>query len=164
MRKKPVEAVVFQATLREDFSKLAREKANNNGKILGLLQDSKGQRTYLNLEDKPIRKVHNTLAFYNTVFPLRIEGKDPVLCVVKALHYNPLREVELRNVILYAYEPGKNTQVDIPVQLVNEDKCPGLKKGGVINLVMQRVKCICNGLTIPPLITLDIGSVEIGHR
>jgi large subunit ribosomal protein L25 len=164
MRKKSSGPIVFEATLRDDFSKYARVNANNNGKILGLLQDSAGRRTYLNLEDKPIRKVHNTLAFYNTVFPLRIDGKDPISCIVKAIHWNPIREIELRNVILYAYEPGKNTKVDIPVQLINEDKCPGLKKGGVINLVMQRVTCICNGPAIPHCIDLDLGSVEIGHR
>ena len=164
LKVKPVKPVVFEGKLREDFAKKARERATEKGIILGLLQDSNGNRTYLDLLDKPIRKVHKTFSFYNTVFPLQIEGKEPIPCIVKQLHYNPIREVELRNVILYAYQPGKNIKVDIPVKMVNEDRCPGLRKGGVLNLVMQRITCICNGMTIPPCINLDLTHVEIGHR
>uniref|UniRef100_A0A7S0QLI0 Large ribosomal subunit protein bL25 beta domain-containing protein n=1 Tax=Cryptomonas curvata TaxID=233186 RepID=A0A7S0QLI0_9CRYP len=163
LRKKKVEPVVFVGTLREDFKKLARERATEKGLILGLLQDSKGTRTYLNLQDKPIRKVHDTLGFYNTVYPLQVDGQEPIQCIVRSLHYNPIREIELRNIVLLKYQPGNNTRVHIPVQLQNEDKCPGLKKGGVINLVMERITCICNGPTIPTFIALDLSKIDIGH-
>jgi large subunit ribosomal protein L25 len=163
LRKKKVEPIVFVGTLREDFKKFARERATEKGLILGLLQDSKGTRTYLNLQDKPIRKVHDTLGFYNTVYPLQVEGQEPMQCIVRSLHINPIRDVELRNIVLLAYKPGNNTRVHIPVQLQNEERCPGIKKGGVINLVMDRITCICNGPTIPTSIALDLSKVEIGH-
>ncbi len=163
MRKKKADPIVFVGTLREDFKKFARERATEKGQILGLLQDSNGNRTYLALQDKPIRKVHNTLGFYNTVYPLQVEGLEPIQCIVRSLHINPIREVELRNIVLLAYKPGNNTKVHIPVHIQNEDKCPGIKKGGVINLVMERITCICNGPTIPTSIALDISKVDIGH-
>ena len=60
---------------------------------------------------------------------------------------------------------GKNTlvSVDIPVHFINEEKSPGIKRGGVLNVVRHEVEFLCPANAIPEFITIDLDGTEIGQ-
>ena len=164
MRKKKVFPNIFVGKVREDFKKDARERATENGNILAVLQDSDGSRMYLSLVEKPVRRVHLTPGFYNTAYGLEIEGKEPMHCIVKHLDFDPVREWNLRHLTLLRYRPNSNIKVPIPLKFLNEDKCPGLQKGGILNLIVPKITCLCNKPEIPLYFELDLANVDIGDR
>ncbi|WP_339051966.1 50S ribosomal protein L25/general stress protein Ctc [Candidatus Lariskella endosymbiont of Epinotia ramella] len=58
---------------------------------------------------------------------------------------------------------GESVRVSIRVKILNESKCPGIKKGGVLNVATRSVTCYCNDLNIPEFIEVDLENLEIGN-
>ena len=59
--------------------------------------------------------------------------------------------------------PGVRIKIEVPVNFVNYDKSPGLKRGGVLNIVRRKVELKCPSEKIPENITIDLDGVDIGE-
>ena len=160
--KKKADPIFVKGVLRTEFGRDTREEATKNRKILATLQDSKGGRTYLVLEDKEIQKAYRRPGLYYTIFNLDVEGMEPTRCVVRHLQFHPVRDHILLHILLLKYEVGQEIWVDIPVKIANEEKCPAMKKGGMINTVIKKVRCLISGEEIPPSIVCDASNLDLG--
>ena len=98
--------------------------------------------------------------FYSKIIDLNIEGnKEKVL--PKQLQYNPVTDRLIHIDFLRVQEDTKVT-VEVQVDFLNKDICPGLKKGGVLNTVRRLVELSCNANKIPEKLEFDLVSTEIG--
>jgi large subunit ribosomal protein L25 len=59
--------------------------------------------------------------------------------------------------------PGVKIRIEVPVEFINHEKSPGLKKGGVLNIVRRKVELKCPSEKIPEKLTLDLDGIEIGE-
>lgn len=90
-------------------------------------------------------------------------GNESITALVHAVQVHPVSDQPLHIDFL---QVNKDTQIKVKVALsvINEDKSPGVKKGGVVNLVMHYVDVLCNPFNIPHHIELDVGNLEIGQN
>ena len=101
-----------------------------------------------------------TGSFYSTIIDLDVDGKKEKI-LPKQLQYHPVSDQLIHFDFLRVQENTK-VNVEIPVEFLNQDKCPGLKKGGVLNAVRRLVELTCNANNIPSKLEFDLIDSEIG--
>ena len=130
------------------------------GLVPGIIYGKGTEPTKIALEDKLLKKLMGTGSFYSTIINLDVEGKKEKI-LPKQLQYHPVTDQLIHFDFLRVLETTK-VNVEIPVEFLNQDKCPGLKKGGVLNTVRRLVELTCNANNIPSKLEFDLIESEIG--
>ena len=130
------------------------------GMVPGIIYGKGSEPTKIALEDKILKKLMNTGSFYSTILDIDINGKIEKI-LPKQLQYHPVSDRLIHFDFLRVQENTK-VNVEIPVEFLNQDKCPGLKKGGVLNTVRRLVELTCNANNIPSKLEFDLIESEIG--
>ena len=150
-----------------DFKAIERNKdigSNHSllmkGLVPGIIYGKGTEPKKIALEDKMLKKLMGTGSFYSTIIDLDVDGqKEKIL--PKQLQYHPVSDRLIHFDFLRVQENTK-VNVEIPVEFLNQDKCPGLKKGGVLNTVRRLVELTCNANNIPSKLEFDLIESEIG--
>ena len=132
----------------------------NKGMVPGIVYGKGTEPTKIAFEDKALLKLMHTGAFYSTILDLDVEGKNEKV-LPKQLQYHPVTDKLIHFDFLRVQNDTKVT-VEVPVEFLNQDTCPGLKKGGVLNLVRREVELSCNANNIPDKLQFDLAKSEIG--
>ena len=132
----------------------------NKGMVPGIVYGKGTEPTKIAFENKVLLKLMHTGAFYSTILDLDIEGKNEKV-LPKQLQYHPVTDKLIHFDFLRVQNDTKVT-VEVPVEFLNQETCPGLKKGGVLNLVRREVELSCNANNIPDKLQFDLISSEIG--
>ncbi len=130
------------------------------GMVPGIIYGKGSEPTKIALEDKILNKLMNTGSFYSTIIDIDINGKLEKI-LPKQLQYHPVTDRLIHFDFLRVQENTK-VNVEIPIEFLNQDKCPGLKKGGVLNTVRRLVELTCNANNIPSKLEFDLAESEIG--
>ncbi len=130
------------------------------GMVPGIIYGKGSEPTKIALEDKILKKLMNSGSFYSTIIDIDIEGKLEKI-LPKQLQYHPVSDRLIHFDFLRVQENTK-VSVEIPVEFLNQEKCPGLKKGGVLNTVRRLVELSCNANNIPSRLEFDLIDSEIG--
>ncbi len=131
-----------------------------DGKIPAIVYGEKKDPLLIALDNKLIKKQIEMSGFFSKQFSIIVDGeKHRVL--PKDLQLHPVKETILH---LDFLRIGENTKVtvSIPVQFINENDCPGLKQGGVINIVRHEVEIKAPVNKIPEMLEIDLNGIEIG--
>ena len=132
----------------------------NKGMVPGIVYGKGTEPTKIAFENKVLLKLMHTGAFYSTILDLDIEGKNEKV-LPKQLQYHPVTDKLIHFDFLRVQNDTKVT-VEVPVEFLNQETCPGLKKGGVLNLVRREVELSCNANNIPDKLQFDLIKSEIG--
>ena len=111
-------------------------------------------------QDKVLQKLMHSGGFYSKIIDLDIEGKKEKI-LPKQLQYHPVTDKLIHFDFLRVQDDTKVT-VEVEVIYLNREICPGLKKGGVLNLVRRLVELNCNANNIPEKLEFDLITSEIG--
>ena len=151
----------------EKYKVIERSKATgstysllNKGMVPGIIYGKGTEPIQIAFEDKILQKLMHTGSFYSTILDIDIEGKIEKI-LPKQLQYHPVTDKLIHFDFLRVQNETKVT-VEVPVQFLNQETCPGLKKGGVLNLVRRDVELSCNANNIPDNLQFDLASSEIG--
>ena len=151
----------------ENFKALERNKDTGSTKSLltkgmvpGIIYGKGSEPTKIALEDKILKKLMNSGSFYSTIIDIDISGKVEKI-LPKQLQYHPVSDRLIHFDFLRVQENTK-VNVEIPIEFLNQEKCPGLKKGGVLNTVRRLVELTCNANNIPNKLEFDLIESEIG--
>ena len=130
------------------------------GLVPGIIYGKNSEPTLIAFENKTLQKLMHSGGFYSNIIDLDVEGeKEKVL--PKQLQYHPVSDQLIHFDFLRVQDDTKVT-VEIEVEFLNRDICPGLKQGGVLNLVRRMVEVSCNANNIPEKLQYDLVSAEIG--
>ena len=132
----------------------------NKGMIPGIIYGKGTEPTKIAFEDKILLKLMHTGSFYSTILNIDIDGKSEKV-LPKQLQYHPVTDKLIHFDFLRVQDDTKVT-VEVPVEFLNQETCPGLKKGGVLNLVRREVELSCNANKIPNKLQFDLINSEIG--
>ena len=132
----------------------------SKGMVPGIIYGKGSEPTKIALEDKLLKKLMNTGSFYSTIIDIDINGKVEKI-LPKQLQYHPVSDKLIHFDFLRVQENTK-VNVEIPIEFLNQEKCPGLKKGGVLNTVRRLVELSCNANNIPSKLEFDLINSEIG--
>ena len=130
------------------------------GMIPGIVYGKGTEPTMIAFEDKALLKLMHTGSFYSTILDIDIDGKSEKV-LPKQLQYHPVTDKLIHFDFLRVQDDTKVT-VEVPVEFLNQETCPGLKKGGVLNLVRREVELSCNANNIPNKLQFDLIESEIG--
>lgn len=151
----------------EKYKVIQRSKATGStysllskGMVPGIIYGKNTEPTQIAFEDKVLQKLMQTGSFYSTILDIDIEGKAEKI-LPKQLQYHPVTDKLIHFDFLRVQNDTKVT-VDVPVHFLNQETCPGLKKGGVLNLVRRDVEVSCNANKIPDNLQFDLVLSEIG--
>ena len=109
----------------------------NKGMVPGIIYGKGTEPTKIAFENKILQKLMHSGSFYSTILDIDINGK-PEKVLPKQLQYHPVTDKLIHFDFLRVQDDTKVT-VEVPVDFLNQDICPGLKKGGVLNLSLIHI-------------------------
>jgi len=150
----------LKAIKREGASSGSTNKLRATGFIPAILYGGKNPNQKISIEKKAIRDIISSDNFLSKVLELDVEGKkEKVLPRDVAYHVvsdEPIH-IDFMRVV-----SGKKIILEIPVKFINHPDSPGLKRGGVLNIVRRTVELKCPAENIPNDITIDLTGTDIG--
>ena len=132
----------------------------NKGLVPGIIYGKGSNPLKIAFENNILNKLMNSGSFYSKIIDIEIEGKIEKI-LPKQLQYHPVTDKLIHFDFLRVKEDTKVT-VEIPIEFLNQDVCPGLKKGGVLNLVRRLIELSCYANKIPEKLNFDLKDSEIG--
>ena len=154
------ESYELKAEAREGVGKGSARLVRRNGKIPAVIYGDKQPPLPIAVDYKELYyKIHGG-GFMTTIATIDVDGKK-VQVLPKDYQMDPVRDVPLHVDFLRV---GKDTivTVNVPVHFENEEKSPGIKRGGVLNVVRHEVEFTVPANAIPEFITVDLAGLEIG--
>jgi large subunit ribosomal protein L25 len=154
------DALTLPAELRERAGKGASRELRRSGRVPAVIYGGKEEPTPIHIEERALQRQLGTGHFMNSIVMVEVSGK-PVRTIPKDVALHPVSDRPLHVDFLRLSKDAK-IQVAVPVVFVNEEESPGLKKGGVLNVVRHDLELVCESDKIPDEIALDVTGLDIG--
>ena len=150
----------LKAIKRETTSSGSINELRKTGYIPAILYGGKDPNQKISIEKKAIRDIINSDSFLSKVLEIEIGGKkEKVLPREVAYHVVSDEPIHIDFMRILA---GKKVVIEVPVNFKNHPDSPGLKRGGVLNIVRRKVELKCPGENIPNEILIDLTGTDIG--
>ena len=150
----------LKAIKRDSASSGSTNKLRATGFIPAILYGGKDPNQKISIEKKAIRDIINSDNFLSKVLELDIEGKKEKV-LPRDVAYHVVSEEPI-HIDFMRVVSGKKIILEIPVKFINHPDSPGLKRGGVLNIVRRTVELKCPAENIPDDITIDLAGTDIG--
>ncbi|OUV59997.1 MAG: 50S ribosomal protein L25/general stress protein Ctc [Candidatus Pelagibacter sp. TMED128] len=150
----------LKAIKRENSSGGSTNKLRATGYIPAILYGGKNPNQKISIEKKDVTSIINSETFLSKVLELDIEGKKEKV-LPRDVAYHVISEEPI-HIDFMRVVAGKKIILEIPVKFINHPDSPGLKKGGVLNIVRRKIELKCPAENIPDDITIDLSGTEIG--
>ncbi len=149
-----------KATKRETATTGQLNKLRESGQIPAILYGGKDPNANISIEKKVIKNFINSEAFLSSVLELDLDGQK-LKVIPREVAYNVISDEPI-HIDFMRLVSGTKIVLDIPVKFINSNDCPGLKVGGVLNIVRRKVELKCPADKIPEDIVVDLKGLEIG--
>jgi large subunit ribosomal protein L25 len=154
------DALNLPAEARERAGKGASRALRRDGRTPAVIYGGKEEPTLIHVEQKELVRQLNTGHFMNSIVNIEIGGKT-VRTLPKDVAFHPVSD-RPTHVDFLRLTGDSMVEVQVPVVFINEDASPGLKKGGVLNIVRHDLDLVCPNAEIPDEIQVDVTGKEIG--
>ena len=132
-----------------------------DGNIPGIIYGGTEQNEKVSVSKKTLKSLLDKESFLSNVITLNLDGK-PQNVLPREISYNVISD-EPTHIDFLRVVPGVKIRIEIPVQFINHETSPGLKRGGVLNIVRRKVELKCPSEKIPEAIIIDLDGIEIGE-
>ena len=150
----------LKAIKRESTSSGSNNKLRSKGLIPAILYGGKNPNQNISIQLKEIKSIINSDTFLSKVLELEIEGKKEKV-IPRDIAFNVVSEEPI-HIDFMRIVSGKKIILEIPVKFINHPDSPGLKRGGVLNIVRRKVELKCPAENIPNEIVVDLAGTDIG--
>jgi large subunit ribosomal protein L25 len=150
----------LKANKRETITTGQLNKLRESGFIPAILYGGKDPNSKISVEKKLLKNILNSDSFLSTVLELDVDGTK-LKVIPREVAYNVISDEPI-HIDFMRVVPGTKIILDIPVKFINNSDCPGLKVGGVLNIVRRKIELKCPADNIPEEIIIDLKGLEIG--
>ncbi len=154
------EALTLPAETRERAGKGASRALRREGRIPAVIYGGKEEPTMIHVEQKELVKQLMTGHFMNSIVEIELNGKK-VRALPKAVALNPVSDIP-EHADFFRMVKGGKIEVEVPVVFIDEEESPGLKKGGVLNVVRHELELVCENDKIPGEIVISVKGKDVG--
>ena len=154
------ETLHLPAETRERAGKGASRALRREGRTPAVIYGGNQDPIAIHVEEKELRRQLGTGHFFNSIVELTVGG-ETVRTLPKDVAFHPVSERPLHADFLRV-SAHATVEVSVPVIFVNEAKSPGLKKGGVLNIVRHELDLVCDADAIPDDVAVDVSGADIG--
>ncbi len=154
------ETLTLSAETRDRAGKGASRALRREGRTPAVIYGGNEEPVSIHLEEKALNKALGTGHFFNSVVELTVGGQT-LRTLPKDVAFHPVSDRPLHADFLRISKDSV-VHVNVPVVFINEEKSPGLKKGGILNVVRHELEMICSPDSIPDDIIVDVSGYEVG--
>ena len=151
----------LEANIRDTKTKGELNSLRDNGEVPAIIYGGEAQNEKVSISKKLLKSMLEDSNFLSTILTLNVNGK-PQNVLPREVKYHILSDEPI-HVDFLRVVPGLKIRIEVPVKFINHEKSPGLKKGGVLNIVRRKVELKCPSEKIPEKLTLDLDGVDIGE-
>ncbi len=153
--------ISLEANSRTNKTKGELSSIRESGNVPAIIYGGKNENEKVSISKKILKSTIDKENFLSNIITLKINGKDqnvlPREVIYDVMTDEPIHVDFLRVV------PGVKIRIEVPVEFINHEKSPGLKRGGVLNIVRRKVELKCPSEKIPAKLTIDLDGVDIGE-
>lgn len=153
--------IKLQATARGGAGKGAARAVRREGRVPGVVYGDKKEPQNISFAYNELQPHVNTGRFMSTLVDLEVDG-TVVRAIPRDIQFEPVRDF-ISHVDFLRLGKGARIHVEIPVHFKNHLDSPGIKKGGVLNIVRHEIDLYCPADFIPDEILIDLTGLEIGQ-
>jgi len=150
----------IQATIRKTNTKGQLNSLREKGEVPAVIYGGEEENQNIYLSKKEVKILIEKENFLSNVISLKIDGKDHNV-LPREISFNVVNDDPIHLDFLRIIK-GSKIILDIPVRFINNDKSPGLKRGGVLNIVRRKVELKCPTENIPNELVVDLDNLDIG--
>ena len=151
----------LEAKIRDNTTKGQLNAIRNNGNVPAIIYGGKDANQKISISKKLLKVLLDKENFLSNIITLNVNGK-PQNVLPREVKYHILSD-EPTHVDFLRVLPGVKIKIEVPVNFINHEKSPGLKRGGVLNIVRRKVELRCPSEKIPANLTLDLEGIDIGE-
>ena len=148
------------ATKRHSFGKGAARSLRKSGKIPVIIYGNNEPPLSVEIEERTLAKVFNEPGIYSRLLEIMV-NEEKINVLTREIQMHPISDKPIHCDMLRVSK-SSIVSVAVPVEFINENLSPGLKIGGVLNIVRYEVELNCPADNIPNKITVDLNNTKIG--
>jgi len=153
--------ISLDANIRNSKTKGELSSLRNNGGVPAIIYGGEAQNETISISKKLLKSLIEKENFLSNVVTLNIDGKSQNV-LPREIKYHVISDEPI-HVDFLRVVPGVKIRIEVPVQFINHEKSPGLKRGGVLNIVRRKVELKCPSEKIPESLVIDLDGVDIGE-
>ena len=151
----------LDANIRDNLTKGQLNSIRKSGFIPAIIYGGKDQNQKISISKKILKSLIDKENFLSNIITLRVNGKSQNV-LPREVKYHIITD-EPSHVDFLRVLPGVKIKIEVPVNFINHEKSPGLKRGGVLNIVRRKVELNCPSEKIPEKLTIDLDGIDIGE-
>ena len=154
------DTLTLPAETRERAGKGASRALRREGRVPAVVYGGNEEPLAIHIEEKLLRKQLGTGHFFNSIVEVQVGGKK-LRTLPKDVAFHPVNDRPLHADFL-RLSKDSTVHVEVPVVFTNEEASPGLKRGGVLNIVRHELELVCQSDKIPEEVAIDVTGFDLG--
>ena len=151
----------LEANIRNTKSKGDVRSLRLNGIVPGIIYGGADENEKVSVSKKTLKSLIDKENFLSNIITLNLDDK-PQNVLPREITYNVVSD-EPTHIDFLRIIDGVKIRIEVPVQFINHEKSPGLKRGGVLNIVRRKIELRCPSEKIPESIIIDLNGIDIGE-
>ena len=153
--------ISLEANIRNTKTKGELSTLRNNGSVPAVIYGGEAQNETVSISKKLLKSLIDKENFLSNIVTLNVDGK-PQNVLPREIKYHIISDEPIHVDFLRVVQ-GVKIRIEVPVKFINHEKSPGLKRGGVLNIVRRKVELRCPSEKIPESLVIDLDGVDIGE-
>ena len=151
---------IIQATIRDTKTKGQVNDLRSKGNVPGIVYGGEQPNEKISITTKELKNLINKENFLSNVISIQLDGKEQKV-LTRNIAFDTVTDEPIHFDLMRIVKGGK-VILEIPVKFKNNELSPGLKRGGVLNIVRRKVELKCPAENIPTELVVDLEGLEIG--
>ena len=154
------EIITLSAERRESAGKGAARAIRRQGRVPAIVYGDKQEPVNISLEPRELQRALAREGFFAHLVDITIDGSTQ-RTLPRDIQYHPVSDMPL-HVDFMRVGAGAQVTVTVPVHFINQETAPGLRRGGILNVVRHGIEMVCSVDNIPEHIVVDLDGLDIG--
>jgi large subunit ribosomal protein L25 len=155
------EIISLSAEPRDRAGKGASRATRRGGRVPGIIYGDGKEPVQISLEPRELSRAVNRAGFFATLVDVSVGGTVH-RTLAREVQHHPISDAAL-HVDFMRVGAGARVTVSVPVTFINQDRAPGLRRGGILNIIRHNIDVACSVDAIPDRLTVDLDGLEIGE-
>ena len=156
-----VQTIRIEAEAREQAGKGAARATRRQGLVPAVIYGAKKEATLAALDPRDVMKELHKGGWQSHLYEVAVKGGSTERCLMRDVQFHPVTDRPI-HVDFQRLAPGSRIRVKVAVHFLNEETCPGIKAGGVLNVVRREVEVMAEPENVPAAFEVDLAEATIG--
>ena len=151
----------LEANIRDTKTKGELSSLRDNGHVPAIIYGGEAENEKVSISKKLLKSLIEKENFLSNIISINVNGKKQNV-LPKEIKYDIITDDPI-HVDFLRVVPGVKIKIEVPVKFINHENSPGLKRGGVLNIVRRKVELKCPSEKIPENLVIDLDGIDIGE-